>query len=259
MAGHKVRSGGAWVDIDSPGFKVWNGSAWVDLYTPPAGGTPTIISSNGGQVLTSTADCTGVFSGYTPALDDMILLIPTSSSTGTLAVASDGGGWLNALGSGNEVNAGSAMGIAFFYHWVTAGEVSAVTQTYTFTGGLVGLETGYTQALAIRGVNKTTPFDDIQTNPIATAVTPHDTPALSGSNLGNDSLILIGVAKDGTGDYGVLNPTGYTHVVNSNVNNARWIGVRNTPSVAGVGVASVSITPTAADEYIGFALALTPA
>jgi len=171
----------------------------------------------------------------------------------------DVAGWTNAGGSGAEVNASSATGMAAIYHWVDAGEVSGVAQTYTATGFFgAGSETGYVHAFAVRGVNTSTPIDDFSMLADIALGASHLTPALTGSNLSTGSTVLAGLGRDGASGsgYGTQNPTGWTQLLSTAVNNDRWSGILNTATTTGVGVASASLTPVVADEYISWAIAL---
>lgn len=174
-----------------------------------------------------------------------------------MGFAADSGGWTNLLGSGVVVNVGAAMGLGVLRRWVTAADQSGSNRTYDPVA-IVGSETGYQHAFAIRGANLTTPIDDIATGQGATLVTPHVLPGLPGANLGNGSLVLGCVAKDGTGAYSAV-PSGYSLVINSDTNQGRWSGVYNSKTVAGVDVPATNITPSAADEYAAVTIAIAPA
>jgi hypothetical protein len=223
----------------------------------PPGATPTVEAVTT-TALTASSNSSATFSGYTPLEDDLIILVSTSQST--IAAAADPSGWVNLLGSGGEAQVGaSAMGGTFVYHWVTAGEESAVEQTYTCTGLFGGgSETGATEGFAIRGANLTTPIDLIATDTTtgATAVTPHVTAALAGASLSDDSLVIGGVAKDGSGSYGTQNPTGWTQLQSVDGAQGRWSGELNTATVAGVTVPAATLTPSGADEFLGWAIAI---
>jgi len=224
---------------------------------PPGGGSQPSLIAVGTGTITSASDAVGGFSSYTPALNDFILLV--SSTQTTMAITADVSGWVNILGTGGEYNVGSALGTSYLYHWVDAGEVSAVTQIYTCAAIYSpSTETGYTHAFAVRGVSTSNPIDHIANFSEATAVTPHATPVLPGASLSNNSLVIVGTARDGASGsgYGTQNPTGFTQQLSTATNNDRWSGTYNSPTTAGVDVPSVNLTPLAADEYASWAIAL---
>lgn len=228
---------------------------------PPPPTVPTLVAS-ASTALAASADATGTFSGYVPALNDLIL--HAVSSTSTMAAAADPSGWTNLLGSGGELNVAAAMSGLWCYHFVDAGEVSAVAQTYTATGILGAAETGIIHSFAVRGVNTSTPVDLFNTTSDAlSSATPHLTAALAGASLSDGSLVLAGVMKDGSSstDYGpgAQNPAPYSQVLNTTGTQGRWSGQVAAGTTAGVTIPAVSVTPVSADEFIGWAIALAAA
>lgn len=212
-----------------------------------------IVTSGGGAISNGSPSVT--FAGYVPALNDMILMFPSSQST--LALNASPSDWVNPLGSGVEVN-GDAHGASVGYHWVTSGEVSGGTTTYTMTSWF-GTETGYVHGVVLRGVDTSTPIDSINTTfDDGNAATPHLTATLTGANVGTGSLVVASVARDSTGAYGST-PAGWTDIQKTNTNQAKWTASRDALTSAGVDVTAASISPSAGDEYISITVALTPA
>lgn len=213
----------------------------------------TIVATASGAVGTSSAAVT--FSSYTPQLNDLILCF--MSSTSSVSAAADSGGWVNVQGSANETTH-SAMGMIAAYHFVTSGEVSAVTTTYDPTV-IIGSETGYNHALALRGVDTTTPIDGWGNDGTAStsASTPHVLAGITGSGvLISNSLVISSVAKDATGAYSST-PAGWTQQLATNTTQGRWTGTRDTLTTLNTDVTATNITPSAADEFLSITVAIT--
>src|ERR1700722_4379353 len=82
----------------------------------------------------SVADVTSrspsvTFSGYTPQLNDVVVLFPSARTACTLTIPS---GWVNPLGGTTDLFTGSSE-LCCVYHLVTSTEVTNGTTTYTAT------------------------------------------------------------------------------------------------------------------------------
>lgn len=212
----------------------------------------TSTSSSGG----ASPSC--AFGGsYTPQLNDLVVAIYTSASTG-ITLSATPAGWVNPLGSTVDIET-DAHETSIGYHFVTAGEVSAVTTTYTPTNWFSGAQTVGIVGVVLRGVDTTTPIDDIATTFDSTnTVTPHVIPGLTGANLGNNSMVVGFLSLDGTSTY--TDPAGWTLCAKNSAGQQGRAAYRcNTLTTAGNNFASQNVTPSTGDEYIGIAIAFTDA
>lgn len=218
-------------------------------YTPEE---PYVAAS--GTTDLATNDPAVTFSGYTPALNDVVVLL--FSSTTVLDVVVDGSlpsGWVNPLGSGVEVLS-DAHGAGVLYHKVTQAEVDAATTTYTATDALAAAETGEVLGAVVRGVDPNNVIDAFNTGfDSGNTATPSILSGLTGTDLLTGSLVLSFTCQDNTGTY--TTPATHVVIVTEDTNQAAWLGEHNTRTTAGVNVDAVNITPDAGDEYCSITLA----
>lgn len=257
IAGVEIKAAAAAVpDVAGSPTVVTVHSAVADVTgSPPTDPIPVSFAS----AALSTNDPAVTFPGtYTPLEDDLVVLFIASTTVlDVVANASLPAGWVNPLGDGVEVNS-DAHGVAILYHFVTAGEETAVTLTYTATNALAAAETGNVLGVAVRNVDTTTPIDSINTTFSSTnTVTPAVLASLTGTNLSDNSLVLRYTAQDSTGTY--TEPAAHTEIVTSNTNQGTWLGRLDALTTAGADVAATDITPDAGDEYASITVALSKA
>lgn len=184
---------------------------------------------------------------------DVVYFYCCHGTTG-MTISAMPAGWVNVLGGVATVQGGqnAACGI---YHVVTAGENGQTTfaTASMFTSGI----TGNVTAVVLRGVKTSTPVDGAGSTFSGTVVTPHVLAAITGTGgaLGDNSLVVRGVAKDGTGSY--TTPAGHTMRQTSNSTSAAWLGTRDAATVASTDVAAVNITPSASDEFCSISVAFS--
>ena len=212
-----------WAPLSPTGSSATTDAADTSAATGEAERLPWVVTSASAAL--STDDPSVTFSGYTPLEGDYIILF--AASTTTLAIFADASlpaGWSNPLGDTIEINS-DAHGMAVVYHKVTAGEQTAVTQTYTATNALQAAETGMVHGVAVRDAHQTDPIDGSGTvQDSANTVTPHVLAAITGSGvLVNRSLVISSVAKDATGAYSST-PAGWTQLLATNTNQGMWTG-----------------------------------
>lgn len=193
------------------------------------------------------------FTNYDPQPNDVVVLFPSSTGTGVaLTIPS---GWVNPLGGTTDIES-DAHELCCVYHLVTVAEAAADTVTYTATNLFDANQTGNVIGVVVRGVSPSAVIDAYNTVYDTANATPHLLNSLAGANLSDNSYVLGCVVSDGTNTYGDA-PSGWTKVAAYNTNQGKVLLRRNSRTVAGVTVASASITPTTADEYCGITLAFT--
>jgi len=205
--------------------------------------------------ITASRSPSVTFANYVPLQNDLIVF--WASSTGTALTMTEPSGWVNPLGAGVDVESDSHQ-LVCAYHFVTSGEASAVTLTYTATNWYGATTTGNVIAVVLRGVDTTTPIDSANSTFSSTnTVTPSVLASLTGANLSTGSLVLSGVCLDGTGTF--TTPAGWNQIATSNTNQGKWVGYNTTLTTAGSNVSATNITPSVGDEYASITMAFTPA
>jgi hypothetical protein len=214
------------------------------------------VAATGSSTLVSSQSPSVTFSSYTPATNDVVYFFTVCgvAAQGINAVA----GWVNPLG-GTTIVASDAHTVFCAYHLVTSGEASAVTTTYTITNWLTAARGGTTVAIVLRGVDSTTPVDSVaSTFDSANTATPSILPALVGTDLSTNSLVVGAVGRDGVGGTWTT-PAGWTFRTNATGDSGSWLGTLDTLTTAGTNVAATNITPSAGDEYASVTIAFTAA
>lgn len=213
-----------------------------------------VIASSAYSTINNSRSPSLTFTGWTPALNDLVIMFPRDASPdSTLTIP---GGWVNPLGGTTKITTDSNQS-AVLYHFVTAGEVSAVTTTYSPTNLFSFAIFGSVVGSVLRGVDTTTPVDSVATTfDSSDTATPHVIPALTGANLSTGSLVLGATSRDGDGAYG-SGPGGWTQITKTADWSPTWYGNLNAATTAGVDVPAATITPNAGDEYTGISIALT--
>jgi hypothetical protein len=215
------------------------------------------VAATGSSTLVSSQSPSVTFSSYTPATNDVVYFFTVCgvAAQGINAVA----GWVNPLG-GTTIVASDAHTVFCAYHLVTSGEASAVTTTYTITNWLTAARGGTTVAIVLRGVDSTTPVDAVaSTFDSANTATPSILPALVGTDLSTNSLVVGAVGRDGVGGTWTT-PAGWTFRTNATGDSGSpgsalsTLSPRRAPHVA-----ATNITPSAGDEYASVTIAFTAA
>lgn len=199
---------------------------------------------------------------WVPALNDLVVLWAAADQTITNITVP--AGWGNVLGGSNFV-ASDANSLCCLWHLVTAGEVSAVTRTYTLSFLLSASIAGATAGIVLRGVDTTNPVDDANSAfDSGNSATPHVLAGLTGANLSNNSMVFSGLLPDGAEQYATP-PTGWTsrhQFAALSVSTGRYLNVlsRDALTTAGVDVSAANITPdTAGNEYVSITAAFAEA
>lgn len=187
---------------------------------------------------------------WQPKTNDLVELwvaLPTST---TITVPS---GWVNVFGGNTVVDSGQHT-LYCIYHLVTAAEETAATLFYT-ASGVHTSATCTILGVVVRNVDPTNPIDSAASTFSATATATHVLASLVGSNLTDDSLVLSGLAADGTGQptppdgWGTITGAGGT--VQSN-----FLFSRNVHTTAGVNVAATNVV-SVSDEFASITVAHT--
>lgn len=212
---------------------------------------PVVLNALGSTLSSSRSPGITFGANVNPLENDMVLFFPSSGATPPLPMTTPSG-WVNVA----TVETSTVHQLCCFYHWVTAAEAAASTRIYTATNLYNANQAGNTAALLIRGVDTTTPIDLVSN--VASAVsttTPHTLPALTGTSLSNNSLVVGCVCKDGTGSY--TTPSGWTLQVTVASSTQKCVYTRDALTVSGTNVSTTNVTPNAADEYASLNVALT--
>lgn len=228
---------------------------WRPIGVGLAGSTPTVVGWGSAALSTNDPSVDLSSGSWTPAENDVVVFF--IASTTTLAVTGTAG-WVNPLGGTTSVNS-DAHGYCAAYHLVTAGEAGGST-TFTATNYLAAAETGNVVAVALRGVNPTTPVNAAASGfDSGNTATPSVLTALTGANqpTTDNGLVVRGVSQDSTGSY--TTPASHTSVTSNNTNQINQVFTRDTATTGGVDVAATNATPDAGDEYCAITIAFTPA
>jgi len=212
-----------------------------------------VISSAAGPFSASRSPAITFPSTWTPRLNDLVIVFPSSTTTATIT---DVAGWTNPLGSGVDVES-DVHQISCGYHFVTAGEATAETRTWTLTNWYDANETGNIVGCVIIGAATSSTVDSANSkSDTANTATPHITASLLGANLTTGSLVLSCIASDGTNTY-ASDPAGWTRIITDNTNQGKILLQRATLTTASSNVDEVSLTPVDGDEYASITIAIT--
>jgi hypothetical protein len=193
--------------------------------------------------------------GWTPVEDDLVLLF--CSTTNTTVVNAVPSGWDDS-GAGLVFAGDTTCYIAAVYHWVTAGEESGGTTSYTVSSLWDAAETNMVMGAVYRGVDTTDPIMDTGANSNASNSTTHVLPAIAGTNILDDGVVVGCVNADGAADY--TDPAGWTPLEEQTANDPGcWLGQHDTLTTAGVGVSATNITCSISGETAAITIALNPA
>lgn len=216
----------------------------------PAVSDPFVVQSASAGINTSRT--VSLTFATPPLTDDLVIMWPSAADT---AVPTAPSGWVNTLGGSTDVES-DAHEICCIYHFVTSGEASGSTVTFTATDLYGSTEIGDVVGCVVRNVDTSTPLAGGGTaQDITNTVTPHILAAVTPTVTGG--LILTSVAKDNAGTYSSA-PSGMTFLITSNVNHGRALLQYNALSTNGVAVGPTNITPSAGDEYCSITWCLRP-
>lgn len=219
---------------------------------PPSGNLSVVAYR--AEAMTATASPSFTVVGYTPVADDLVVFWNASTSGATLAVVASG--WTNPLG-GTSIStpADGTVAVACLVHVVTPAEVSANTNSWTFTSMWNTAETGETIVAVVRGADSANPIDASAVAFDPGVVTPHVLAGLAGAGLETGSLVLSGVFPDAFETYST--PAGWSLVTASTaVNQGGAVFSRDSATSAGVDVLATNVVPSSADEYASITLAV---
>jgi len=212
-----------------------------------------VISSAANAFTASRSPAITFPSTWTPALNELVIVWPSSTTTATIT---DVAGWTNPLGSGVDVES-DAHQLSCGYHFVTAGEVSAVTRSWTLTNWYDTTQTGNIIGCVISGAATSSTIDSVNSKfDSANTATPHSTAVLLGTNLTTGSLVLSCTVSDGTNTY-AADPAGWARIITENTNQGKILLQRDALTTASSNVDEVSLTPAAGDEFISITIAIT--
>lgn len=207
--------------------------------------------ANASAAITASRSVTVTFPAYVAALDDLIIIFPSTTTAATTPTAPSG--WVNALGGTVDVET-TAAEICAFYHLVTAGEVG--TSTFTATNLYGASVTGDVVAIVLQGVDTAAVIDTSGTTFNSTATTPHVLASIAAASLTNGSAIISSVMKEGTGAYTAA-PALWSLVSTSNVNQGRALLRRSIGgNSSNQAIAATNITPSASSRYASISLAI---
>lgn len=208
------------------------------------------VAATGNNTVSASRSPAVTFSSYTPQLNDCVVLISTSGAAAGAVTAQSGWGSFGAVASDSHTGAAA-------YHFVTAAEVSAVTTTYTATNFWNASITGNVCGIVLRGVDPDIQWDDFATGfSSANAATPHVIPAIAGTDILANSMVVAGICKDGAAGTWTT-PTGWTARGTNTTNVSTVLYTRDALTTAATGTSSVNVTPNSGDEYVAFAIAFT--
>lgn len=216
----------------------------------------TIVALKNGSQPAANSRALTFDAAWTPALNDLVVFWTTAESIVTSITVQ--AGWGNPLG-GNTLVQSDANALVCVYHFVTAGEVTAVTRTYSAVNLFTNSRAGATAGVVLRGVDPDAPIDSASSTFSSTdTATPHTLPGLTGANLANNSFVLSGIGPDGNESY--TTPTGWTQQISQVITVGRniWVGSQDALTIAGANISDVSITPSAGDEYCAITVAFAP-
>jgi len=212
-----------------------------------------VISSASNSFSASRSPAITFPSTWTPRLNDLVIVFPSSTTAATIT---DVSGWTNPLGSGVDVES-DVHQISCGYHFVTAGEVTAETRSWTLTNWYDANETGNIVGCVISGAATSGTVDSINSkSDTANTATPHSTAVLLGTNLTTGSLVLSCTASDGTNTY-AADPAGWIRIITDNTSQGKILMQRVALTTANSDVDEVSFTPADGDEFVSITIAIT--
>lgn len=207
----------------------------------------------------SSASPSVTLTGYTPALGDVVFVFVASNAGGPGTFTPSG--WIRWQSTGYRV-ASDANHALCSYHHITAGEVSGGTNSWTLTGLYDATCTGSIMGVAIRGLDTSVLTADIPLRASAfdsANVATHSAPGIAATGMLADCVALRYITGDGVDTYGSV--TGHTQLLVTSSPNSAALYQQNALTVAGVAVASASVSTTISptNEYASITLALQPA
>lgn len=192
---------------------------------------------------------------WTPALNDLVPFFGgADSAITTLTVPA---GWVNLHGGTTYVDGpASSHAGALQYHWVTSGEVSAVTKLYTIANMFSPARAGVSAALVLRGVDTTTPVDTFNTT--TGNATTH---AIAGlPTVGVGKTVISWVYPDDAVSYTA--PAGWTIILSQSTGSAgRSVVVLKRDALSdGSAIAATNISTSVGTgaEYLSITVAFNP-
>lgn len=197
-----------------------------------------------------------------PTAGDVIVAVVGCGAVTAGAATTIPSGWVNCHPSGgnNRAEADTCQ-TNMAYHVVTTTEDTNNTLTYTLTNLFSGLQNWSGVAIALRGVNQSTPIDSaVAFFNSANTATPHTFSLLAGADLSTGSIVVGALSNDGGETY-ASDPAGWTrrgYQANA-TNSATICETRDAATVAGTDVTATNITPSVGDEYAGFTVAFAAA
>lgn len=214
-----------------------------------------VITTNAGAY-SASGPTVSIPSGWTPLVGHHLVVWVSASNTATANVIASG---FDDVGPGLITPGDTTIYLQALIHAITSGEETAGTTSWDLSGLFTTAETGEWIACAVQGADATTPIDAFGTFIQAGTGTAHQLAGLAGADVADDSLVLSGIIADApTITY--TSPGGWTpHTTGAGTNTARWSGVRDTLTTAGVDVAATNITPSVGDEALSITVALTAA
>lgn len=257
MAIRKFWAGAAWQEVDSPNEYAWWGSEWVELTEgAPSAGIDTVFSA--ANAMTTVNAPVIALTGYTPVAGDLVVSFPYSTSSATISTILSG--WTNPLGGTALCTpADGTVALASVYHFITSGEETAGTNSWTLTDFWNTPETGEILSVVIRGANATAPIDAVGTQFDAGVATTHNLAGLLGADVGTGSLVISALAPDAFGTY-ATDPSGWVTVqASTGTNQGGKLFERTALTTSGVAVPETAVTPSGSDEYASITLAIAPA
>jgi hypothetical protein len=218
---------------------------------------PSIVAFKGVSQPSANSRSLTLPTTWTPQVDDRLVLCGGSDQLiTTINVTSP---WINPLGGSTYV-ASDQHCMCAVHRLITSAEAAAATRTYTASGLFSPSRAGIAGGFVVRGVDPTTPIDDISVafSSVDTA-NPHSIPGLPGSNVGTGSLVVSCAYPDGAETYpGAADYTTLIAQATGAAGRSFWLGSRDTLTTAGVDVAATPITPSVGDEFVAMTFAFKP-
>lgn len=224
---------------------------------------PTVAASlNSGTFSSSRSPTTGTIAGYTPALNDLVVIVLALTQSGAITVAAPSGWTAITFGANNFIqgtSSGTAGSMVILYHYVTSAEVTAGTTSWTLTNVLGTAKAGRRYVAVLRGVNTTTPVDAVASAATtgATMTIPDVTPGVRGG------LVLgFGMGNTNSASETIAAPTSpWSTTVGqmSGTSQVGFIAQNSTFTTSGVLVAGQSLAINRTDDLINAAATFVPA
>lgn len=218
---------------------------------------PTIVASNDNGVFSSTrSPATGTLS-FTPQLNDVVVLVATMPQVGATAITVPVG-WVNPLGSVLSTPSNGRMVVV--YHQVDAGEVSAVTTSWTVTNLFDATKSGRAIAFVVRGTDPTAPIG-VTANGSGNSsswVLPNLLPMKTGG-----LVCGMGFINAITTGRSVTTPSAPWSTIaglytNAGSSRTGFTMQCSTPTVSNVAFSGVSLAISGADDWVSAAISFAP-